>query len=100
MIPGTIITLGGKKYLLPPMNVEAMESEEEFLTEAMGGSPNPASGVRYMRAVSNLVHITLRRNYPDLTVEEVKKHVDFSNMHDLLANLFKTSGFQDKVEGE
>jgi len=100
MIPGTTITLGGKKYLLPPMNVEAMELHGDFITACVNGKAAEGQDMGGLVIIADLIYLSLARNYPDITRAEVKRHVDLGNMQALLASVFKTSGFEEKAPGE
>ena len=97
MIPGTVITMGGKKYLLPPLNVAAMELHKDFLKKAAKGDIDPETAIDQIGTVAELVFLALKRNYPEITQAEVSEHVDFGNMADLLQNAFKTSGFEQST---
>lgn len=93
MIRGTVITLGERKYLLPPLNAEAMELHGEFIQKAIAKNLTDEDTVNGMSIVTELIHMALKRNYPDLDAAEVKRNMDFGNMQELMACLFKTSGF-------
>lgn len=93
MIRGTVIELDGKKYLLPPLNAAALELHAEFIQEAMGNGLAEKDAIRGVSTIAELVWLALKRNYPEIELAEVKAQIDFGNMQDMMALLFKTSGF-------
>lgn len=97
MIPGTQIKLGDRTLLLPPLNVHALELHKDFIVAAARGEIDGTSPLEQMVMAAELVHASLARNYPEITLEEVKLHVDLGNMAALLANVFKTSGFTESA---
>lgn len=97
MIPGTLIKLGERQYLLPPLNAEAMEMHAEFLKQVIGKGIEQDRLVECLPAIADLVHCALRRNYPEIDIAEVKRNVDFGNLNGLITDLFKTSGFTEST---
>lgn len=91
MIPGTVIELGGRKYVLPPMNVATMELHKEFFKRAAKGV-DPEGAFDDLATIADMVHRSLKRNYPEVTLAEVQEHVDLANMHELMESVVKTSG--------
>ena len=93
MIRGTRITLGEKAYLLPPLNAAALELYAEFIQKTLSQGLAEEDAIRSATIIAELVHLALKRNYPDLDVVEVKNHIDLGNMGEMMGCLFKTSGF-------
>jgi hypothetical protein len=93
MIRGTVIALGDKQYLLPPLNAAALELHGEFIQQAMSKGLAQSEAVKGVSMIAELVYLALKRNYPDLVLAEVKDQIDFGNMEEMMALLFKTSGF-------
>jgi len=48
---------------------------------------------------AEVIHAALKRNYPDITLIELKKHFDIPTLKQLLADLQKASGLVD-ISGE
>lgn len=93
MIRGTVIELGGKKYLLPPLNAAALELHEEFIQQALNSGLAEKDAIKGVSMIAELIYLALKRNYPDIDLAEVKTQIDFGNMQEMMACLFKTSGF-------
>lgn len=93
MIRGTSITLGEKAYLLPPLNAAALELHAEFIQKALSKGLAEDDTIKGVSTIAELVYLALKRNYPDMELADVKNHIDFGNMHDMMECLFKTSGF-------
>lgn len=98
MIPGTVITLSGKKFLLPPMNLETMEVHQEFLGRAMRREMDENRMIADMVELGVIVHETLKQNYPDLELAEVKRGLTMAGLQGMTETLFKTSGFVDTID--
>jgi len=85
-IPGKEIALGGQKYILPPLNAAAVKQYREQISSVFVGQ------LPDIELVSTLAHAALKRNYPEITVEQVDNLVDYGNMLDVWENLMNLSG--------
>lgn len=92
MIRGTVIELGDRRWVLPPANVATMEFHAEFFKGAAKGEVDNANALDQLPVIADIVYRALKRNYPDVTPELVKEHVDLGNMEELMGALFKSSG--------
>ncbi len=101
MIDGREITLGGKVYVLPPLNFAALRRLAPKIQEVGGAflSGNLFVDMEKALVVSELVHAALKRNYPEITLEEVEEAVDFDNIKDIFPALMGVSGLEFK-EGQ
>lgn len=85
-VPGTEIALGGQKRVLAPLNVAAVKQyREEIKNVFVGSLPN-------IELVSTLAHASLKRNYPDVTPEQVDDWIDYGNMFEVWESLLNISG--------
>jgi hypothetical protein len=84
---GVAIELGGAPYVLPPLSLGALEDFEQRLE-----SFSALKVIDQVRLVVDLVHRALRRNYPELTRDEVRELVDTDNAFDLFAKVLSVSG--------
>lgn len=101
MIPGTTVTIGERKYLCPPLNFAALKKHKPFLMRAMKGGIDPLSvSEDDFDVMFDLVYLALKRNYPDLTEDALAAGLDFANIQEAFPALMKTSGFEEKIEGE
>lgn len=92
-IKGTEIELGGTTYVVPPLNLAQVEYFQERLQGYTGGL-DPES----IKLAGEVVFAALSRNYPDITIEQVKEVLDLGNMHDVFSAVLNVSGFVAKAD--
>lgn len=80
MIPGIELTLGGTKFTVPPLSLGAIERFQDALKSA----PTPS-------LVIDVATASLRRNYPDMTREDVAEIVDTENCNAVFAAIMGVS---------
>lgn len=95
MIRGTVVTIGGVKYLMPPLNFNALEKHEAFFKQgkALAGGDTASFDPSQFRDMLDMVHLALKRNYKDLTIETLADALDPADILDLMPSLMKISGF-------
>ena len=93
MLKGVTIIVGEEEMILPPMNIGIVEDFYDAIT----GGLNTASGLKVMR---ELVHTTLLRNYPDLTMEDFRQKVSLVELTAAIPKLLAVSGFEVTKPGE
>jgi len=92
---GLPIDLGGTTYIVPPMNAGTFEDFEDRIAALQGGQePRPVA------LVVDLLHRSLRRNYPEISREVVRDHVDLDNWTELFAMVMGQSGYRQWAEAE
>ena len=84
---GVTLDLGGTEYVMPPLSLGAIEQYEEELKTFTG-----ATDIKSLKMVTKLAHSALKRNYPEMTLEEVSELVDFGNFLDVMDAIFGGSG--------
>ena len=85
-IPGKEVQLGGKLFVLAPLNAAtAKQYREQIKAVFVGAMPD-------IELVSALAHASLQRNYPEITAEEVDEFIDFGNLFEVWENLLNVSG--------
>lgn len=90
MIPGVWFDFGGgRKYLVPPLTLGALELYQQRLGQLATQSVTDPVAVA---TIIDAAHIAMRRNYPDLTREQVGELIDLGNMLDLYTVLMDVSG--------
>lgn len=96
MIPGVELDFGGGRvYLVPPLSLGALEVLQERLIALPTLS---ATDLVAVRTVIEATHVALRRNYPEITREEVAEMVDVSNMGDVYECLMDVAGVKRKSQ--
>jgi hypothetical protein len=96
-LTGVPLKLGGADYVLPPLNLAALEKYWALIES--WGEP-PASLVGRLSEGAELLHAALVRNYPELTLAEVKEGLDLANFPAALAQLLEVSGLVRRLPGE
>lgn len=85
-VPGvySLKSARGQSFEVPPLNWKAQRqlSRDGIYTKVMVSQAEPGGQFNddVMEALSKIVHAALRRNYPDITLDEVEDMLDFANM--------------------
>lgn len=98
MIAGVTIQIGGKSYTLPPLGLAGMKKRDEVLSRVAEAD---ATDFEKTEATVEIVHAALVRNYPDLTLDEVKEKIHAYEVLDLakaLPALYEKSGLKSRGE--
>jgi len=96
-LEGVPLRLGGQDYILPPLNLAALEKYWPVIES--WGEP-PASLVSRLSEGAELLYAALGRNYPELTLAEVKEALDLASFPAVLAQLLEVSGLTRRLPGE
>ncbi len=78
MIPGTKMILGDKEYEIPPLTFEQWKVLEPQLKLVIN-APILASADGAREACTEIVGAAMRRNYPDMTDDDITAVLDFGN---------------------
>ncbi len=76
-IPGTPIILGGSEYIVPPLTFPQAQELERQLQLVLG--PSFAGTPGAIKAYLEVIGTAIRRNYPDVTDEQLCPMIDFGN---------------------
>lgn len=87
MIKGNEVELGGQIYVIPPLNLAALERFQDKLEAYSGGIDRES-----VAFVVEVVHTAMKRNYPDITVDELKELIDLGNIQSVFAAVMNVSG--------
>ncbi len=98
MIPGRSLDLGGRSWVVPPINFAALKKHRAFIAEMRTGSVDLTDAQQ--DAMLDLIYLALRRNYPDITPEQVEDMIDLANMQPVFAAIMSVSGFEAAAAGE
>lgn len=97
MVPGIWTTLGGRRLLVPPLSLGALEILQDRLDDL------PTLAITDRKAVATVIdaaHMALQRNYPAFTREDVAALIDVSNIGDVYECLMDVAGMRRKELGE
>ena len=90
-IDGTWVRLGGQDWLIPPLlMVDVMVRKKASLERvSLGAEDSPEA---WLEALTDLFFTALKRNYADLTTDELADVLDYSAMGAPLHALREVSG--------
>jgi hypothetical protein len=91
MIKGIDIDLEGKVYTVPPLNLGALEKLQDRLLAFTGGIDKDS-----VATVLDAAYLALRRNYPEMTREDVAGMIDVANMEAVMLAVMDVSGLRRK----
>jgi hypothetical protein len=95
-IPGTMINLGGREYILAPLNLDQVQQFEEVIPK-LGQAATLQENIKQSLP---LIHASLSRNYPEITIEDVRKIVDLGNFAAASWAIVSLSGYKRVPAGE
>lgn len=80
---GNTLTIANQDWIFAPAPLGALEKYQDYLS---------AETIPF-NVIIDLAHISLKRNYPDITREYVADElIDVANMEEAIALIIKTSG--------
>ena len=92
-VAGITINLSGVDYIVPPLALGALEQ----LRDRIGNfDPEAVTGVEQVSTVIDCAHAALRRNYPEMTRDEVADLIDLGNMMAVFEAIMDVSGLKRK----
>lgn len=96
-IKGIPADLGGRQWIVPPISAGALESMRERLDAFAGDISDP----KQFSTAIDLVHVAMRRNYPDLTREHLADELlDVENLLDVVGMALDVGGLRRKALGQ
>lgn len=93
--------LGGVTYVIPPLPLGALE---QLQAQGIALDDN-INSPQQVTTVIDVAHIALRRNYPELTRDQVGELIDLGNMVEVFEAAMDVSGvlrkaLEDAAQGE
>ncbi len=98
-IKGMPVDLAGTVYVIPPLSLGALEAMQDGLSSVNTAALDRES----TRTILDAAHAALKRNYPDLSREDVGNMIDVGNMGEVFEAIMDVSGLKRKAleaEGE
>jgi hypothetical protein len=89
---GITLVLGGKEYVVPPLSLGAWEQMQERMTAFTGDLSDKSQVATAIDATL----AALKRNYPDMTRDELGEILDIGNMVDVVGAVMDVSGARRK----
>jgi hypothetical protein len=95
---GVWVVLAGNSYQIPPLNFCAIQALQDKMAviQGMSGVPTPEQ----MRVVAEVVQMAMRRNYPEITTDEIVDMLDLGNFRTVFDALLGMSGYTKGGAGE
>jgi hypothetical protein len=94
-IKGVTIDLSGVEYVVPPLNLASLQNLQDKLSGFTGGADLKSVGI-----VADCALAALKRNYPEITREELLEVIDLGNMLELMNAIMGVSGLQSAGEAK
>lgn len=93
MFEGTTITIQGQKYIVPPLSFSGMKKIEQDLLVLNDPKSTDFSKICVM---VKAIKLALRRNYPDMTDEQIEDMIDVGNINNVFDAIMGASGLEKK----
>lgn len=87
---GTAIEIDGQPMYFAPLSLGALETHQADI-ESFG-----TAGVKF-GVVIDMAHKSLKRNYPDITREQVGDLIDVQNMQEVMTCIVSAAGLTKKA---
>lgn len=95
-IPGTAINLGGRDLILAPLNLDGVRAAEPLLKEL----DTLKKFEMQVPVAAQVIILSLNRNYPDMTIEDLVPLLDMSNTSKAVLAVAGIAGFEMLKPGE
>ena len=95
-IPGAAINLGGVDLILAPLNLDGVQAFGALQDELSAAKTFPDIAA----VVSKMLALSLQRNYPDITTDQITNLLDTANVQTSMLELAKVSGMATGAPGE
>lgn len=89
-VKGVPFQFGEQTYIIPPLSLGALEQLQEKIKQVNGNGD--ASDFNQVSTIIDCAHAAMKRNYPEMTREDVADLVDLSNMQDVFQAVMNVSG--------
>lgn len=97
MIPGKEVKLGDRTFTMPPIPFLALKKHKALLARMIQGDVDPVKLFETdFDGLFDCVYLTLKRNYPALTEEELGALMDLANLKDAIGAMMGGAGFEEK----
>ena len=94
MIPGKEVTIGEKKYILPPLSLGQLRNGVMVRMREHDEMITAGKGYEAMLLKGDIILAALQRNYPKLKIEDLDSILDFGNINDLWLQALGLAGFR------
>ena len=95
---GVWVQMGMEEYRIPPLGFGAIQELQERLGSLRGMTDMPTED--QMKTVAEIVQMAMKRNYPDITVEDVFDKLDLGNFRPVFEAVLSMNGYRSAKPGE
>lgn len=95
---GTWVVMGAEEYRIPPLGFGAIRELQDRMSAIQGMTELPSA--EQMSIVAEIVLLSMRRNYPSITLEEIVDKLDLGNFRQVFEAVLATSGYRRAESGE
>lgn len=95
---GEWVKMGMEEYRIPPLGFGAIKELQERIGKLQGMTGMPTD--EQMRVVAEVVQMAMRRNYPEITVDEIFDKLDLGNFRDVFNAVLSMNGYRSAKQGE
>ena len=90
---GVTLNLGGKDYVVPPLNFRTLQALQARLEKFSGGVDAESIDL-----VVDSLHGAIQRNYPEITRDDCIDMLDLENMESVMGAVMDISGMRRKAQ--
>lgn len=94
-LPGIAVELDGREYVIPPVSIGALMQVQSKLESISAGNIMSAEN---MDTIITVAHAAIRRNYPEVTREQLLEMIDIGNLKDVFNAVVDVSGLRRKAK--
>lgn len=94
MIDGITINLGGKDYIIPPLNFKALKNIQADIEGLSKKDEGAFVSSEKIKNIINIIYFAMLRNYPEITKEEIEDFVDVKNSKVIIETILEASGYK------
>jgi len=102
---GTPFFMNGKEYIVPSLSLKQVETNYSLLANAANAleanlADTTKTVVDTFKTYVPIIAQAVKRNYPDVTEEDLWEWLDVANFSEILVAVQSRSGFSKATEGE
>lgn len=95
LIDGVTLKVGRREFIVPPLNLKGVKRAQQLIPLLQD-----VTSTEGVDAAIEVVWLALKRNYPDVTLEQLEEDVDLGNLLALTNAVLSVAGFTPKPTGE
>jgi hypothetical protein len=96
---GVPFFLNGKTYIVPSLSLKQFQQNYDALTAPVDAGDASSMSAQFARYVP-IILLAFKRNYPDVTEENLYDWLDLSTFRDMLLTVQGASGMKQAEPGE